>query len=154
MSADFVFGIHAVSALFERAPEDVLELFILKDKDDQRLQPLLKFARDFGVSVQYCNRRALDEKVNGAQHQGVVAKARAQQSGNEQDLARIVSEQSSPFILILDGITDPHNLGAIYVVPMLPVCMQWWQLKTGQSKSHLWCVKWLVVPQKSCLSSL
>ncbi len=74
MSADFVFGIHAVSALFERAPEDVLELFILKDKDDQRLQPLLKFARDFGVSVQYCNRRALDEKVNGAQHQGVVAK--------------------------------------------------------------------------------
>ncbi|MBY0418175.1 MAG: 23S rRNA (guanosine(2251)-2'-O)-methyltransferase RlmB, partial [Pararheinheimera sp.] len=49
MSADFVFGIHAVSALFERAPEDVLELFILKDKDDQRLQPLLKFARDFGV---------------------------------------------------------------------------------------------------------
>mgnify|MGYP006196633829 CR=1 FL=1 len=113
MSADFVFGIHAVSALFERAPEDVLELFILKDKDDQRLQPLLKFARDFGVSVQYCNRRALDEKVNGAQHQGVVARARAQQTGNEQDLARIIAEQSSPFILILDGITDPHNLGAI-----------------------------------------
>ena len=113
MNADLVFGIHAVSALFERAPEDVLELFILKDKDDQRLQPLLKFARDFGVSVQYCNRRALDEKVNGAQHQGVVARARAQQTGNEQDLARIVSEQSSPFILILDGITDPHNLGAI-----------------------------------------
>jgi 23S rRNA (guanosine2251-2'-O)-methyltransferase len=113
MSADFVFGIHAVSALFERAPEDVLELFILKDKDDQRLQPLLKFARDFGVSVQYCNRRALDEKVNGAQHQGVVARARAQQTGTEQDLARIVAEQSSPFILILDGITDPHNLGAI-----------------------------------------
>lgn len=113
MSADFVFGIHAVKALFERSPEDVLELFVLKDRDDQRLQPILQLARQFGVSVQFCQRRVLDDKVDGAQHQGVVAKARMQQSGDEKDLALIIEQQANPLLLILDGITDPHNLGAI-----------------------------------------
>ena len=113
MSADFVFGIHAVKALFERSPEDVLELFVLKDRDDQRLQPILQLARQFGVSVQFCQRRVLDDKVGGAQHQGVVAKARMQQSGDEKDLALIIEQQANPLLLILDGITDPHNLGAI-----------------------------------------
>ncbi|WP_337842304.1 23S rRNA (guanosine(2251)-2'-O)-methyltransferase RlmB [Rheinheimera sp.] len=113
MSADFVFGIHAVKALFERSPEDVLELFVLKDRDDQRLQPILQQARQFGVSVQFCQRRVLDDKVDGAQHQGVVAKARMQQSGDEKDLALIIEQQTNPLLLILDGVTDPHNLGAI-----------------------------------------
>ncbi|MFC4655472.1 23S rRNA (guanosine(2251)-2'-O)-methyltransferase RlmB [Rheinheimera marina] len=113
MSAEFVFGIHAVKALFERSPEDVLELFVLKDRDDQRLQPILQLARQFGVSVQFCQRRVLDDKVDGAQHQGVVAKARMQQSGDEKDLALIIEQQANPLLLILDGITDPHNLGAI-----------------------------------------
>ncbi|WP_337880482.1 23S rRNA (guanosine(2251)-2'-O)-methyltransferase RlmB [Rheinheimera sp.] len=113
MSADFVFGIHAVKALFERSPEDVLELFVLKDRDDQRLQPILQQARQFGVSVQFCQRRVLDDKVDGAQHQGVVAKARMQHSGDEKDLALIIEQQTNPLLLILDGVTDPHNLGAI-----------------------------------------
>jgi 23S rRNA (guanosine2251-2'-O)-methyltransferase len=113
MSTDYVFGIHAVSAFMERAPEDVLELFVLKDREDQRMQPVIQLARKSGVSVQFCNRKSLDDKVNGAQHQGVVAKARLQDAGDESDLARIVERESAPFLLILDGITDPHNLGAI-----------------------------------------
>ena len=71
MSTDYVFGIHAVSAFMERAPEDVLELFVLKDREDQRMQPVIQLARKSGVSVQFCNRKSLDDKVNGAQHQGV-----------------------------------------------------------------------------------
>jgi len=113
MNTDFVFGIHAVNALFERNPEDVLELFVLKDRDDQRLQPILQQARQFGVSVQFCLRKVLDDKVAGAQHQGVVAKARLQHSGDEKDLALILEQQTTPLLLILDGVTDPHNLGAI-----------------------------------------
>lgn len=113
MSTDFVFGIHAVNALFDRNPEDVLELFVLKDRDDQRLQPILQQARQFGVSVQFCQRKVLDEKVSGAQHQGVVAKARLQHSGDEKDLALLLEQQTTPLLLILDGVTDPHNLGAI-----------------------------------------
>lgn len=112
MSADLVFGIHAVGALLQRAPQDVLELFVMKDRDDKRMQPLIQEARQNGVSVQFCNRKTLDDMVSG-QHQGIIAKARLQSSGSEADLAAIVERQEKPFILILDGVTDPHNLGAI-----------------------------------------
>jgi len=112
MNADLVFGIHAVEAFLQRAPQDVLELFVMKDRDDKRMQPIIQLARQNGVSVQFCNRKTLDDMVSG-QHQGVVAKARLQSSGNEADLAAIVEQKAKPFILILDGVTDPHNLGAI-----------------------------------------
>lgn len=112
MNADLVFGIHAVGALLQRAPQDVLELFVMKDRDDKRMQPLIQQARQNGVSVQFCNRKTLDDMVGG-QHQGIIAKARLQSSGSEADLAAIVEQQEKPFILILDGVTDPHNLGAI-----------------------------------------
>ena len=112
MNADLVFGIHAVEAFLQRAPQDVLELFVMKDREDKRMQPIIQLARQNGVSVQLCNRKTLDDMVGG-QHQGVVAKARLQSSGNEADLAAIVAANDKPFILILDGVTDPHNLGAI-----------------------------------------
>ena len=112
MNADLVFGIHAVEAFLQRAPQDVLELFVMKDRDDKRMQPIIQLARQNGVSVQFCNRKTLDDMVSG-QHQEVVAKARLQSSGNEADLAAIVAANDKPFILILDGVTDPHNLGAI-----------------------------------------
>ena len=112
MNADLVFGIHAVEAFLQRAPQDVLELFVMKDRDDKRMQPIIQLARQNGVSVQFCNRKTLDDMVGG-QHQGVVAKARLQSTGNEADLAAIVAANDKPFILILDGVTDPHNLGAI-----------------------------------------
>ncbi|WP_215395825.1 23S rRNA (guanosine(2251)-2'-O)-methyltransferase RlmB [Rheinheimera oceanensis] len=112
MNADLVFGIHAVGALLQRAPQDVLEMFVMKDRDDKRMQPLIQQARQNGVSVQFCNRKTLDDMVGG-QHQGIIAKARLQSSGSETDLAAIVAQQDKPFILILDGVTDPHNLGAI-----------------------------------------
>ncbi len=113
MSTDFIFGLHSVSAFLERNPQDVLELFVLKDRDDQRMTPLIQQARKLGISVQFCQRKTLDEKVEGAQHQGVVAKARLSDAGDEHDLKRILDTQAQPFLLILDGITDPHNLGAI-----------------------------------------
>ena len=113
MSTDFIFGLHSVSAFMERHPEDILELFVLKDREDQRMTPLIQQARKSGISVQFCQRKTLDEKVDGAQHQGVVAKARLSDAGDEHDLKRILDTQTQPFLLILDGITDPHNLGAI-----------------------------------------
>lgn len=113
MSTDVVFGIHAVSALMTRAPQDILELFIVKDRDDQRMQPLIQQARGHGISIQFCQRKVLDDKTSGGQHQGIVARARLQEAGNEQDLASILASTDTPLLLILDGVTDPHNLGAI-----------------------------------------
>lgn len=112
MSNDVVFGIHAVSAILARSPQDILEVFALKDREDKRLQPLLQQARQLGISIQFCNRKTLDEMTKG-QHQGIVAKARLSSGGNESDLATILETNAKPFLLVLDGVTDPHNLGAI-----------------------------------------
>lgn len=112
MSNDVVFGIHAVSAILTRSPQDILEVFALKDREDKRLQPLLQQARQLGISIQFCNRKTLDDMTKG-QHQGIVAKARLSSGGNETDLAELLATEAKPFLLVLDGVTDPHNLGAI-----------------------------------------
>lgn len=112
MSNDVVFGIHAVSALLSRAPQDVLEVFAMKDREDKRMQPLLQQARQLGISIQFCNRKTLDD-MTGGQHQGIVAKARLNTGGTEADLAALLDKEAKPFLLVLDGVTDPHNLGAI-----------------------------------------
>lgn len=109
---EWLYGIHALEAVIEREPERLIELFVLKGRDDKKIHNIVNQARRFGASVQFCQRKVLDEKVNGEQHQGVVAKAKPGKQYDEKDLADIVSSQAMPFLLVLDGVTDPHNLGA------------------------------------------
>lgn len=112
MSNDFVFGLHAVQAIVERSPQDVLEVFVSKERDDKRMHPLVQQLRLQGIAVQFCHRKTLDNLVSG-QHQGIVAKVRLAQAGSDADLMAIVEQQAAPLLLVLDGVTDPHNLGAI-----------------------------------------
>lgn len=109
---EFLYGLHAVQAVIEREPERILELMVLKGRTDDRLGEIINQARRFGISVQFCHRKSLDDKVDGEQHQGVVAKAKPARMLDENDLAGIVEKADKPFLLILDGVTDPHNLGA------------------------------------------
>jgi 23S rRNA (guanosine2251-2'-O)-methyltransferase len=109
---EWLYGIHALEAVMEREPERLIELYILKGRDDKPINDMVSQARRFGISVQFCQRKALDEKVNGEQHQGVVARARPGKQYDESDLDKIVAASDKPFLLILDGVTDPHNLGA------------------------------------------
>lgn len=109
---EWLYGIHALQAVIEREPERLIELYILKGRDDKPINDIVNQARRFGIAVQFCQRKALDDKVNGEQHQGIVAKARPGKQFDESDLDRIVKASKLPFLLILDGVTDPHNLGA------------------------------------------
>lgn len=109
---EWLYGLHALQAVIEREPERLIELFVLKGRDDERLTTIVNQARRFGVAVQFCQRKTLDDKVDGEQHQGIVARAKPGKQLNEQDLDRIIERESVPFLLVLDGITDPHNLGA------------------------------------------
>lgn len=113
---EFVFGIHAINALLDTAPERFIELWLLKGREDERLSPIINLARKYGISIQMANRKVLDDKSEGEQHQGVVARIRAGKVLTENDLDDILSraaeKNQSPFLLILDGVTDPHNLGA------------------------------------------
>jgi 23S rRNA (guanosine2251-2'-O)-methyltransferase len=85
---------------------------VLKGRDDDRLQPLLATLQQYGVSIQYVQRKTLDDKAEGAIHQGIIAKVKEGRKYDESDLDKILEKEQTPFFLVLDGVTDPHNLGA------------------------------------------
>ena len=107
-----IYGIHAVKAFLDNAPERLIEVLVLKGRADKRLNPLLGELKRLGVAVQQVNRQTLDNKAQGEVHQGIIARVVPQKELNEHDLDAILANKSAPFLLILDGVTDPHNLGA------------------------------------------
>ncbi|WP_443091223.1 23S rRNA (guanosine(2251)-2'-O)-methyltransferase RlmB [Basfia succiniciproducens] len=107
-----IYGIHAVNSFLATAPERLIEVYVLKGREDKRLQPLLKELHQLGISVQFLNRQTLDNKANGEVHQGIIARVQPAKELNENDLERILSNNKDPLLLVLDGVTDPHNLGA------------------------------------------
>ena len=74
--SEMIYGIHAVQALLERAPERFQEVFILKGREDKRLMPLIHALEAQGVVIQLANRQYLDEKSEGAVHQGIIARVK------------------------------------------------------------------------------
>ncbi|QUY48793.1 23S rRNA (guanosine(2251)-2'-O)-methyltransferase RlmB [Serratia plymuthica] len=110
--SEIIYGIHAVKALLDNDPQRFLEVFILKGRDDRRLQPLIAELEATGIVIQVANRQWLDEKVEGAVHQGIIARVREGRQYQENDLPGLLASVDTPFLLVLDGVTDPHNLGA------------------------------------------
>lgn len=113
---ELVFGIHAVNALINVAPERFIEIWLLKGREDDRMMPIINLSRKYGIGTQLASRKVLDEKSEGEQHQGVVARVRPGKAYTENDIDDILQAAEKkgipPFLLILDGVTDPHNLGA------------------------------------------
>ena len=112
MSNEFIYGIHAVKAVLEKDPARFIEAFVLKGRQDDRLMPLLNQLQQFGISIQQMGRKALDDKAKGANHQGIIARVKPAKALNENDLDAILAQHQQPLLLVLDGVTDPHNLGA------------------------------------------
>ncbi|MFZ3434120.1 23S rRNA (guanosine(2251)-2'-O)-methyltransferase RlmB [Vibrio harveyi] len=112
MSNEFIYGIHAVKAVLEREPERFIEAFVLKGRQDDRLMPILNDLQVCGVSIQQMTRKTLDDKARGANHQGIIARVKPAKQLNENDIDGILAQHEAPLLLVLDGVTDPHNLGA------------------------------------------
>jgi len=118
---EYVYGIHTVESLLRRKPKSVQCLLLQVGRADKRIAALLELAQNQGVAVLRESRSDLDAMVSG-RHQGVVARMsadalqRAAAASNvwcETDLLQIVDNKKGPvLILVLDGVTDPHNLGA------------------------------------------
>ncbi len=107
-----IFGIHAVKAVLASDPARFIEVFVLKGRQDERLLPVLNELQMLGITIQQAGRKALDDKVRGASHQGIVARVRPGKQYNENDLEDLLADKENPLLLVLDGVTDPHNLGA------------------------------------------
>jgi 23S rRNA (guanosine2251-2'-O)-methyltransferase len=110
---NLVYGLHAVNAVLERAPERVLELWVALPREDARLNELRERAQNAGVHVQSVGPEVLAKLVGDVAHQGAAASVRPLKAWDEHDLLHALSQVAvDPLLLILDGVTDPHNLGA------------------------------------------
>jgi 23S rRNA (guanosine2251-2'-O)-methyltransferase len=105
-----VFGFHAVLARLRADPKSVVEIFLDETRNDARGKDLAAAAERSGVRVMRVPTKRLDGFYGGGRHQGVVARVQVKPVGD--DLDDILSAIEAPLLLVLDGVTDPHNLGA------------------------------------------
>jgi 23S rRNA (guanosine2251-2'-O)-methyltransferase len=107
-----VFGLHAVEAVL-RAPQRVREIWLDSARRDQRMRALAAQAEQAGLRVQWTGKEQLDALSEGGRHQGAVARVNPAQALNETALEELLVRLTEPvFLLVLDGVQDPHNLGA------------------------------------------
>ncbi len=110
--SEFIFGFHAIESLLASDPQRFVQVFIIKGRVDRRLQSLIVALNEQGIAIQQTSRSWLDNKVQHAVHQGVVAQIKPGRHYQEKDIPDLLSALDKPLLLVLDGITDPHNLGA------------------------------------------
>jgi 23S rRNA (guanosine2251-2'-O)-methyltransferase len=106
-----VFGFHAVLARLRADPKSVVEIFLDETRHDARIKDVAAVAERAGVTVMRVPTKRLDGFYGGGRHQGVVARIQAKSLGHSLDEI-LEKVQGPPLLLLLDGVTDPHNLGA------------------------------------------
>lgn len=110
---EFIGGKHSVLEAL-RSGRTIHKIWVAEQAQKQMTQPILAEAKQHGIIVQFADKRKLDQMAEGLQHQGVVAQVAAQAYVEVEDILALAAErQEEPFILILDEIEDPHNLGSI-----------------------------------------
>lgn len=113
MAHQTIHGIHAVEAALKATPEKIKQLYVQQSRHDERIDRLVALAKAAKISVQQLSREALDTLLTNTHHQGVAAEITASQVYTESDLFELLDGLSHPpFLLVLDGVQDPHNLGA------------------------------------------
>lgn len=109
---NLIFGRNSVIEALEASRK--LEKVLVLDGGTGSLRKIIGMAKDSGVRVEFVDRKTLDRLSGGANHQGVVAKGQVFEYSNVDSICEAAATNGEdPFILILDGIEDPHNLGAI-----------------------------------------
>jgi 23S rRNA (guanosine2251-2'-O)-methyltransferase len=111
-SSQLIYGVHAVHSLLKRHPDRVLELKLAEHRDDPRVRAIEALAREHGIKVQRVDAQVLQQALGDATHQGVAADVLPLAPWSEDDLIMALTDARSPLVLALDGVQDPHNLGA------------------------------------------
>lgn len=108
-----IVGIHAVESAVRNDPERVLEIWVKSGRQDQRVHEIRKLASKRGINVQTVEPAQFGKQAGAAKHQGVLAYYAAADTLNEADLLSMLDNRDeAAMLLVLDGVTDPHNLGA------------------------------------------
>ena len=110
---DFLVGLHSVEGALKHDAGNIVELLVEQGHENRRLKALVDLAREQGVAVHARPREFLDKATGGMRHQGVIARYQRGEALAESDLERLVAESGrEALFLVLDGVQDPHNLGA------------------------------------------
>lgn len=113
MSESWIVGINPVEGALSNDSERVRELLVEKGQRNARVLALAEQGRQLRIKVQLGSREQLDKLAGAARHQGVAALYEAPAQMHENDLATLLERDGSEtLVLVLDGVTDPHNLGA------------------------------------------
>ena len=107
--AQYVYGKNVVMQMLKNK-SDILQLYVLDGSKDDELGKLIK---NSGVSVKMTSRKELDKVAGTSKHQGVVAKIKEYKTYSIEEIVKGIPEGKMPLLLMLDGLEDPHNLGAI-----------------------------------------
>ncbi len=110
--AEYIYGWHAISNLLEEFPEQVIQIYLLKGRDDKRAATLLQQAPSLGIQTHVASKEALNKLADTEYHQGVVAQIKPAPIKTENDLWQLLDNCANPLLLVLDQVTDAHNLGA------------------------------------------
>ncbi len=108
---DRVYGLHAVRVALERA--QITELWCDRQRHDERMEAIRRAAHQAGITVHETAPKQLSALLPDVRHQGVIATLRPAREQGERDLEELLQRLAHPpFLLVLDGVQDPHNLGA------------------------------------------
>lgn len=114
MSSRLIFGFHAIMAKLRHDPESIREILLdarRHEKNDKRIQDLLRYAKAGDIRINLLEGQRLDAMLPKARHQGVIARLEGERRTYHLDDVLDTLEEP-PFLLVLDGVTDPRNLGA------------------------------------------
>ena len=110
-----IYGLHAVRTMLQRHPERVIAVRVAERRDDPRARAIEELARQSQIPLQRVDAQVLKQKLGDAAHQGVVADIKPLPPWSDDDLLEALqaaAQHGAPLVLALDGVQDPHNLGA------------------------------------------
>jgi len=110
--SETIYGMHAVRVMLERHAERVLTVHLAEHRDDPRARAIEELARRHQRPVQRVDMHSLRQELGDVAHQGVAAEITPLPPWSEDELLAVLQEARAPLLLALDGVQDPHNLGA------------------------------------------
>jgi 23S rRNA (guanosine2251-2'-O)-methyltransferase len=111
-AASQVYGLHAVRTLLQRAGGRVRRLQVDARRDDARMREVLQLAQTLGLKPERVDAKQLAARAGEVNHQGVLADVDPLPPWHEDELIDAIGAAVNPLVLVLDGVQDPHNLGA------------------------------------------
>lgn len=114
MPKQYIFGLHSVESLLRHQPDRVIRL-LFQDKHDKKIAVIIHEAKNKNIPMEQIAKQELDKLTEFGNHQGIAALCEKQRVYTENDLPNLLGHLAvPPFVLVLDGVQDPHNLGACF----------------------------------------